>query len=36
LPNEIVFDIGDATEKFFMVKSGELNVEVIVTIEEVN
>lgn len=36
LPNEVVFDIDMPTEKFFMVKSGELLVEAIVTIEDVN
>lgn len=36
MPNEVVFDIGDATNQFYMVKQGELLVESIVHIEEEN
>lgn len=36
LPNEVVFDIDHPTDKFYMVKSGELLVEAIVTIDDVN
>jgi CRP-like cAMP-binding protein len=34
LPGEVVFEIGDMTECFYMVKSGELQIEAEVTIEE--
>lgn len=36
LPNEVIFDIDDATNCFYMVKQGELLIEAIVTIEEEN
>ena len=36
LPYEVVFDIGSPSEVFYIVKSGELLVEAIVTIEESN
>ena len=35
-PNEVVFDFKDQTDYFYMLKQGELLVEAIVTIEEVN
>jgi hypothetical protein len=31
-----VFDMGDQTEVFYMIKHGELLVEAVVTIDEVN
>jgi hypothetical protein len=36
VPNEVVYDIDDLTEEFYLVKVGTLVVEAIVDIEEVN
>lgn len=36
IPNDVIFDIGDSTSQFFIVKCGELQVESVVEIEEEN
>lgn len=36
VPGELVYDIGSATEVFYLVISGKLSVEAEVEIEEVN